>query len=67
MATSTCMKCGSSSFEIKENSPKSSRFKLMFVQCASCGGVIGAMDYMNIGAELQDVKNAIERVTGQIP
>jgi len=49
MAYSTWVKCGSTSFEIKENSPKGSQFKLMFVQCSSCGGVVAVMDYYNIG------------------
>ena len=49
MAMSTCVKCGNSSFEVKENSPSKSNYKLMFIQCSSCGGVVGVMDYFNIG------------------
>lgn len=53
MANSTCVKCGSTSFEIMENSPSGSNFKFMFVQCSSCGGVVGVMDYYNIGKLLE--------------
>jgi hypothetical protein len=55
MASSTCVKCGSTRFEIKENSPTGSRFKVMFVQCIACGGVVGIMDYYNIGQLIKDL------------
>jgi len=59
MAMSTCVKCGGHSFEIRENEPHDSRFKLMFVQCSSCGGVVGVIDFYNIGAELQLIKKKL--------
>ncbi|MGA2553267.1 MAG: hypothetical protein ABSF20_00605 [Smithella sp.] len=49
MATSTCIKCGNTRFEIKIVEPNGSSFKLTFIQCASCGGVVGVMDFFNIG------------------
>lgn len=49
MAMSTCVKCGNHTFEVKEAEPVNSKFKLMFVQCSGCGGVVGVMDYFNIG------------------
>ena len=49
MAISTCTKCGNTQFEVKEASPGESNFKLNFVQCTSCGGVIGVLDFHNIG------------------
>jgi hypothetical protein len=54
MATSTCIKCGGTTFESREATPRSSPFKLAFVQCASCGGVVGVMDFHNIGEMLKD-------------
>jgi predicted nucleic-acid-binding Zn-ribbon protein len=59
MATSTCVKCGSHQFETKEADPKNSMFKMTFVQCASCGGVVGVMDFYNIGQELQLIKKRL--------
>jgi hypothetical protein len=53
MAVSTCPKCDSTSFEAKEHSPHGSNFKYQFIQCASCGAVVGVMDYFNIGGMLQ--------------
>ena len=56
MASSTCVKCGGNSFENKEVEPKGSNYKLTFIQCSNCGGVIGAMDYLNLGSMLQEIK-----------
>lgn len=52
MATSTCPKCSNHSFEVAEQTPKGSNFKLLFVQCSSCGAVVRVMDYFNIGGLL---------------
>ena len=49
MAMSTCTKCGKTQLEVKEVTPVESNFKLNFVQCTSCGGVIGVIDYFNVG------------------
>jgi hypothetical protein len=53
MATSTCVKCGNHGFELVERTPSRSEFKLSFIQCASCGGVVGVLDFFNIGYLLQ--------------
>lgn len=50
MAQSTCPKCGGHSFELVENSPSNSKFKFLFIQCSSCGCVVGTQEYYNIGA-----------------
>ena len=50
MAISTCTKCDNTRFEVKEVTPRNSNFKLNFVQCVDCGGVIGVIDFHNIGA-----------------
>jgi len=62
MASSTCPKCGNHLFEIKEAEPYNSAFILMFVQCSSCGAVVGAVDYHNIGAMLEKQNEAIKRI-----
>ena len=47
--------CGGTTFELKENTPRTSRFKYMFVQCSSCGTVVGVLDYFNIGNVLEKI------------
>jgi len=59
MATSTCIKCGSTRFEVKEASPLHSNFKLYFVQCAQCGAVVGTMDYLNIGYFIKKIADKL--------
>lgn len=55
MATSRCIKCDNSSFEIVESTPRRSAFKLMFVQCTACGGVVGVLDFYNIGERITEL------------
>ena len=44
MPTPTCVKCGSHSFEVVPFVPLRQGYKLSFVQCASCGAAVGALD-----------------------
>jgi hypothetical protein len=67
MATSTCVKCGNNRFESKENSPKDSPFKVTFVQCASCGGVVGVMDFYNLGALIHEQKKLLQKILDSLP
>lgn len=62
MARSTCVKCGGSMFETVEQSPRGSNFKLIFIQCSSCGGVVGVMDYFNIGAKVENLEKDLGKV-----
>ncbi len=66
MARSTCMKCDGSRFELAEYTPTSSKFKFQFVQCSSCGGVVGAMDFMNVGAMLEDQNVALKVIAAAL-
>jgi hypothetical protein len=47
MAASTCTKCGGMVFDIQQVEPYGSRFKMYFVQCRMCGGVVGVIEYHN--------------------
>ena len=62
MAYSKCPKCDNTFFELVENSPAKSNFKLMFVQCSKCGAVVGVMDYYNIGSVIKKVEEKIDRL-----
>lgn len=62
MAYSKCPKCDHTHFEVKENSPTHSNFKLLFVQCSSCGTVVGTMDYYNIGTRLTELEKKIDEI-----
>lgn len=62
MAISKCPKCDNTFFELVENSPAKSKYKLSFVQCSRCGAVVGAMDYLNIGTVLNQVEEKLENI-----
>lgn len=55
MAQSTCPKCGNHSFELKEVIPSGSRYKHFFIQCSSCGCVVGVTDYYDIPSLLEKI------------
>jgi len=59
MAVSKCMKCGGAAFEIVDGELQGSKSKLKFVQCASCGGVVGVTEPYNIGDRLGDLAKAL--------
>ena len=59
MAISKCAHCQSTRFECKENEPKGSKFKVLFIQCASCGVVVGMVDYYNIPLLLKKLAKAL--------
>lgn len=66
MATSMCPRCDGNEFEMAETSPKGSRWKFQFVQCASCGSVVGVLDYMNIGAMVADLGEELKRIARKV-
>lgn len=62
MPEPTCVKCGNDAFELVESSPLGSNFKFLFLQCSKCGGVAGALDYLNIGSILTEQSNLLRKV-----
>jgi|GEM_PF-541405 RNase P subunit RPR2 len=59
---STCSKCGNCLFEVTEQKPNNSNYKLLFVQCSSCGSVVGVMDYYNIGARTFELEKKLDKI-----
>ncbi len=57
-----CVKCGNNTFELAESSPLGSNFKFLFLQCSSCGGVAGVLDYLNIGSILTEQNNLLRSI-----
>ncbi|ELY2473516.1 hypothetical protein SMB93_003926 [Cronobacter sakazakii] len=47
MATTTCPKCTSTQFELKEHPVTNSKFRLVFIQCSSCGAAVGTTELIN--------------------
>ena len=61
MAVSKCVKCDNTQFELKEAAHMGNTVhKYQLVQCDRCGGVVGALDYFNIGAVLGKIAEALK-------
>lgn len=57
---STCAKCGGHMFKLVTQEPQGSRYKLNFVQCASCQAPIGVVDYFDHSTELTKLQKQLE-------
>ena len=44
MAKPTCPKCGNHKLEVTDHEPANLIRRIQFVQCASCGVVVGVLD-----------------------
>jgi hypothetical protein len=53
MALPTYVKCGHHFFEVSEAEANGSDVKLIFVQCASCGSVVGVTDNYSTALTLE--------------
>ena len=60
MATPTCIKCGKHEFEVQIQKPLLSKFPIVFVQCAVCGGVVGVLDSLNLGEGIRRLLTKFE-------
>ena len=60
MAISTCPKCSNKTFELKENTfVRNSVYKLNFIQCSTCGAVVGTVDDNHIPSMLRIIADKI--------
>ena len=62
MADSTCVKCGSDSFEAREVTPSGTERTLLFVQCSGCGGVVGVTEKDDLGTMMRQQNSALKFV-----
>lgn len=63
---SKCSACNGTSFEMVETNVARCRFRLHFVQCASCGTAVGVMEYNNLGAMIEQLEKRIERLESRV-
>jgi hypothetical protein len=55
MAKSKCSKCEGETFELAEALPVNSKTKVVFIQCATCGTVAGAVDQYDVGFFVREI------------
>ena len=44
---------------MKRNKPKNANCDFWFIQCASCGAVVGVTDYEHVPSKIEDVAGAL--------
>jgi uncharacterized OB-fold protein len=66
MANSTCARCNSTRFEMKEFTPDEATHKVMFVQCAVCGTVVGVTDVYAVGSMVNQTKSTLRTIADKL-
>ena len=66
MPFSKCPRCDAHSFEFKEAKPTDSIYQIIFVQCASCGTVVGTMPYHDAGILSKDNQHKLTQMSLQL-
>ncbi|WP_240985244.1 hypothetical protein [Acididesulfobacillus acetoxydans] len=62
MAESKCSVCGGSHFEVVHaRALEGTTRAVLFVQCADCGAVVGALDFVNLGVQINHMKEDLQR------
>lgn len=63
MALSSCIRCNGSQFELRERRDiANANYAMFLVQCASCGGVVGATPFYDPGITAVTVKDGIKKI-----
>ena len=62
MATSSCPKCGEHSFEQVEATLERAQFAVRFIQCATCGTVIGVTDSVDVVSKMNRIEDLLKKV-----
>lgn len=61
MAISKCGSCGATGrWELTPFTPSGGNFRYFFIQCSNCGVPITALEYMNIGATIEQTERNLK-------
>lgn len=60
MAISKCPKCDCTRFELKEANISGSAYRMYFVQCSSCGAVVGLVPFNNTEFLIRRLANKLK-------
>ena len=67
MAASSCVRCGKNIFEMVDVSNIiNATHPVTFIQCASCGGVVGAMEPTNISSGIDYLIKAVRGIANKV-
>jgi hypothetical protein len=57
-----CPKCGSTSFELKDDLPSNSKYDFYYLRCQSCQTFLTAFETMSVNDQLEEIKGLIENL-----
>lgn len=66
MATSACSQCKGSTFELVSQRPANTLLSFSFVQCASCGTVVGVLEEFNISEAIYNLGSILKKVASKL-
>lgn len=67
MATSKCTKCANDSFELKYyNLPYNNQYRIAFIQCKSCGSVIGVIDLQTPTLRFNEINSRLKNLESEL-
>jgi hypothetical protein len=61
-----CGKCDSTQFKVKEIEPIDSAYKLIAVQCNSCGTPFGVTDYYSAGTLIKNQEKQMKEMSDRL-
>jgi hypothetical protein len=62
MAIPTCPHCKATHFDVTENEPYGSNYKIFIVHCTGCGAPIGPMEYVVTGVLLANQEKQLATI-----
>jgi hypothetical protein len=66
MALSKCVACNSRSFEVVVTTLPNYDYKVKFIQCAACGGVVGTETYFDAGILAKEIQKDLAALKQQV-
>ncbi len=66
MALSTCIKGGGRFFQGVVAEPSDLAYRVIFVQCSSCGGVVGTLPFFDPGVLAKRVEGALKQIASHL-
>jgi transcription elongation factor Elf1 len=65
MAHPSCPRCYCGAFELTEAKVKGAKYKLYFVQCGTCGAVVGTEPYLSVVSLVERLEKKVDLVLEQ--
>jgi hypothetical protein len=66
MAIPKCPHCGATKFEVTEDEPLNSNYKIFIVHCISCGAPVGPMEYVVASVLLANQEKTLTQIQKSI-